>query len=529
MADVRRPGLPSSITDLFIDPVARGALLAGSVALVAAAMDPQIWTPTLPSIQEAIRENPRFETLVILASVAASGLILLGGAVGDSRRAKPIILAGLGVELLASVVTLLVPDGPLFWTARLVGHAGSAFVIPVSIALVATSYRGAVRATAIGVAYGAFGAGSAAASILLRVVPGEHWPAMLAAIAICAIAIRLAWTRTLELRRPSQAERPLVVGVAVWAFGIITITVGVTWIGGSLDNPLRWAMIIGGSALVVGYHRLSRARTASLALIIRRRVAIALFVGITIAISETAAVLNLPLYFQLVLRYEPLLAAVAVVPLSGALLLAGPVAGVLLKRVAPRWLVGGGVIFVGIGNLVLAAVATESPSYVAFILPCLLIGAGFVVATTVRTAIIFASLPDGLPASAAALNESSISVGRRIGIVLVSAIVAHVAIESYSASVAGLPPADAAAAIAAFRAVLVAVGTPSFAQVATTVASADIKPYLDAYAAGLNTAFLLCGLVGVAGGAIALLAFGRADPLRTRWEYQGERTSAGAV
>ena len=74
-------------------------------------------------------------------------------------------------------------------TARLVGHAGSAFVIPVSIALVATSYRGAVRATAIGVAYGAFGAGSAAASILLRVVPGEHWPAMLAAIAICAIAI----------------------------------------------------------------------------------------------------------------------------------------------------------------------------------------------------------------------------------------------------------------------------------------------------------------------------------------------------
>ena len=364
MAEVRRPGLPSSITGLFIDPVARGALLAGSVALIAAAMDPQIWTPTLPSIQEAIRENPQFETLVLLASVAASGLILLGGAVGNSRRAKPVILGWSRASSCSrAFVTLLVPVGPLFWTARLIGHAGSAFVIPVAIALVATSYRGAVRATAIGVAYSAFGAGGAAASILLRAVPGEQWPAMLAAIAICAIAIRLAWTRTLELRRPSQAERPLVVGVAVWAFGIITITVGVTWIGGSLDNPLRWAMIIGGSALVVGYHRLSRARTASLALIIRRRVAIALFVGITIAISETAAVLNLPLYFHLVLRYEPLLAAVAVVPLSGALLLAGPVAGVLLKRVAPRWLVGGGVIFVGIGNLVLAAVATESASY----------------------------------------------------------------------------------------------------------------------------------------------------------------------
>ena len=524
---MRRPGLPSSVTGLFSDPVARGALLVGSVALVAAAMDPQVWAPTQPSVQEAVRENPQFETLVLLASIGASGLILLGGAVGDSRRARSVILGGLVVELLASFVSLIVPAGPIFVTARLIGHAGAAFVIPVSIALVATSYQGAVRATAIGVAYGAYGAGGAAASILLRAVPGEQWPAMLAAVVASALALRLAWTRTLELRRPSQAERPLVVEVAVSAFGIIVFTVGLTWIGGGLDNPLRWAMIVGGLALLIGYQGLNRARKAGPARIIRRRVTVALFVGVTIAVSETAAVLNLPLYFHLVLRYEPWLAAVAIAPLAGALLLAGPVAGVLLKRVPPRWLVGFGVIFVGIGNLLLAAVATESASYVAFIIPCLLVGAGFVVATTVRTAIIFASVPDGLPASAAALNESSISLGRRIGIVLVSAIVANVAMSTYTASVAGMPPADAAAAIDAFRSVLVAVGTPSFEQVATAVTPADIQPYLDAYAAGLNAAFVLCGLVGVVGGTVALLAFGRADPLRTKWAYRGERASAG--
>ena len=170
-------------------------------------------------------------------------------------------------------------------------------------------------------------------------------------------------------------------------------------------------MIVGGLALVIGYQGLKGARTAGAARIIRRRVAVALFVGVTIAVSETAAVLNLPLYFHLVLRYEPWLAAVAVAPLAGALLLAAPSPGCSPKWVPPRWLVGFGVIFVGIGNLVLAAVATQSASYLAFILPCLLVGAGFVVATTVRTAIIFASVPDGLPASAAALNESSISLG----------------------------------------------------------------------------------------------------------------------
>jgi MFS family permease len=529
VAEVRPLPVPSFISDLFVDRVARGALLAGSVALFAAAMDPQAWSPALPSIQAAVRENSQLETLVLLASISASGLILLGGAVGDSRRARPVILGGLAVELLASVVALLVPSGPVFLTARLVGHAGAAFVIPVSIALVATSYKGAVRATAIGIAYGAYGAAGAAAPILLQLSPGQQWPGFLAAIVACAVAIRLSWTRNLELRRPSLAERPLVVGVAFWAFGIITFTVGLTWIDSAIDNPIRWALIIGGPALVLGYIRLSRARAVLPARIIRRRVAIALFVGVVIAISQTAAMLNLPLYFNLVLDYGPLWGTVALAPLFVALVLAGPVAGFLLERVKPRWLVGGGVIVVGIGNLALAAVSSGSASYASFVIPCLLVGAGFVVATTVRTAIIFASVPEGLPATAAALNEASIAVGSRIGIVLVSAIVAQVALSTYTASIAGLPAADATAAIAAFRTVLVAVGTPSFDVVATTVASADIRPYADAYVAGLNSAFVFCGVVGVIGGAIALLAFGRQDPLKTVWDNRDERASVGAV
>ena len=249
----------------------------------------------------------------------------------------------------------------------------------------------------------------------------------------------MASRHVLELHRPSLAERPLVVGVAVWAFGIITMTIGLTWIGGGLDNPIRWAMIVGGPALVLFYDRLSRQRQVGPVGIIRRNVAIALFVGVVIAVSQTAAMLNLPLYFRLVLGYGPVLAVAALAPLFAALVLAGPVAGYLLSRVSPRWLVGGGVVFVGIGNLVLTVVTTQSASYVGFVLPCLLIGAGFVVATTVRTAIIFASVPQGLPATAAALNEASISVGSRIGIVVVSALVAQVATSAYTDSVAVAP------------------------------------------------------------------------------------------
>ena len=395
VATVRPLTVPAFISDLFVDRVARGALLAGSAALFAAAMDPPVWSPALPTVQAAVREDPQLQTVVLLASISAAGLLLLGGAIGNSRRARPIILGGLVVETLSGVIALLVHAGPIFVTARLVGHAGAAFVVPVSIALVATSYRGPVRATAIGVAYAAYGGAGALAPILLQVAPGEQWPGYVAAIAACTIAIWLAWPRVHDLHRPTIAERPLVIGVAVWAFGIITLTVGLTWINTGIDNPIRWALIIGGPALVIGYERIGRVRTARPALIIRRRVAIALFVGVVIAISQTAAMLDLPLFFNLVLGYGPFLGVLALAPLFLALVLAGPVAGYLLQRVTPRWLVGGGVLFVGMGNLVLAFVTSTSASYAGFIVPCLLIGAGFVVATTVRTAIIFATSRKG--------------------------------------------------------------------------------------------------------------------------------------
>ncbi len=526
---MRRPPVPAFIAELFAEPVARNGLLAGSAALFAAALDPKVWGPALPNVQAAIRERPELEAVILLAALGGSALLLLGGAVGDSARARPIIVGGLAVELLASLVGLLLPTGTLFIATRFVGHAAAAFIIPASLALVATSYTGIARATAIGLAYGAYGAAGAAAPILLQLVPDNRAPAFLAAIAACGLALWLVRGRISELPRPSVPERSYVVGTAIWAFGVIALTVGLTWIGGTWDNPLRWAIILGGIAvlvLAVAYDRRRTRQAAGTVRIERRPVAIAVTVGVILGIAQTAPMMELPRYFQMVLGYGPLFAVAALVPLFAALVLAGPVAGFLLARYAPRTLVGIGAIVVGLGNLLLALISTPSAGYLWFIVPCALVGAGFVVATTVRTAIIFASVPRGMPATAAALNEASIGVGARIGIVLVTAIVAEVALATYTATVAGLPASEAQQAIDAFRDVLAVVGTPSFSQVASAVDPASVAPYIDAYASGVRAALALGGLVAVIGGLVAWVALGRRDPLATVWELRDEREAA---
>ena len=273
--------------------------------------------------------------------------------------------------------------------------------------------------------------------------------------------------------------------------------------------------------MAAGYERRRRQSRLPAAEIERRPIAIAIFVGVVIAVAQTVPMLQLPLFFQLVLRYGPLWGIVAVAPLFAALVIAGPVAGLLLARVSPRTLVGAGVVAVGAGNLAMAFLIRPGAGYPGFILPCLLIGAGFVIATTVRTAIIFASVPRGLPATAAAVNEASIAIGSRIGVVLVTALVAQFAQAAYTDSVAG--QAGAAASIEAFRDMLTAIGTPAFHEIAGAISTVDMAPYLEAYAAGIRVAFVFGGVIAVVAGVIAWLTLGRQDPLMTVWDHRDER------
>ncbi|MGZ6340142.1 MAG: MFS transporter, partial [Candidatus Limnocylindrales bacterium] len=242
--------LPAFLSEVLDDRHARGALLAGSAALFAAGLDPRVWSAALRSVQVAVRLEPQLEAIIVVAAVAEAGLLLLGGAIGDWARARPIVLGGLVVELVTALVGLVVPDDGLFVLTRIIGLAAAAFVIPVALAAVATSYNGTARATAIGFAYAAYGAATALGPILLEVVPSAQWPAFVAAATACVLAIWLVGRRLPDLHRPTVVERPYVLATALWGFGIVVLTTAIIWFGSGWDDPLRWALILTGAATI---------------------------------------------------------------------------------------------------------------------------------------------------------------------------------------------------------------------------------------------------------------------------------------
>ena len=527
MSASKLPPLSSLIGDLWTDRRALGTLIAGAAALFAAGIDPRIMGPTLSTVQAAVREQPSLEAALFVIGLLTAVTLLIGGAVGDLYRARPLIRVSLVVLIAASAVGLLLPDGDLLPVSRTIAVVAASILFPAAFASVAVAYSGIARATAIGLVYGAYGGGQALMPVLLTIIPGQYWPGFLAEIAAATLALWVGWRRFPDLPRVVRAGRSYIVGTALWASGIVVVATGILWLGGGLENRLRFAIIGLGLLLLIAFFVFERRRRIDRPADIRierRPVTIALFVGVVIAIAQNVAILELPVYFSVIQGYGPLFGIVAVAPLFIALVAAGPVAGLLLARIAPRTLVAGGVIAVGLGNVVMAAIiGPRGSSYLGSIVPLAIIGAGFVIATTVRTAIIFASVPRGLPATAAALNEASISVGSRVGIVFAAAIVSQTAMAALEPSLVSLTPEAAEASRQTFHGLLTVVGTPALAGLTQAVQPSDLALYADAFVVGVRWALLLGGVAALVGGAVAWLFLGRRDPLGTMWEHQDER------
>jgi hypothetical protein len=512
--------LPDFIAEVVANRTSRRALGASALALAAAGMNPQVTSPFVVDVQSAIRAQPGLAALTTLIGVFSAGMLLAGGVAADTYRTRRILTAALLLLALASVVSLVVASGAIFVASRIAGSMAAGFAIPFAIAAVSTLYTGPARAAAIGIAYAGYGAGLFLPPILLTITGpgGSDFPAYVASAAAAGAAV-VASRRIPALPGASRAHAAVAGRVALWAFGVISLAAGLAVVGSGL-NPIRLAMIALGVA-VLGLASLfewrSRSRPVGIEVDLRT-VTVVLGAGLFVGLAQAVPTALLPVFFQVVLGYGPIFAAAAIAPIIVALVIAGPVAGWLLPRRSPRVLIGGGLVGVGLGDLLLGFVAGRGASYLLFILPFVLVGAGFVIATTVRTAVIFASVPRDLPGSAAALNEASVGLGGRIGIAAASLALTQATLGAYSATLQ--PGVDVAQATRPLHDLLIALGTPNFA---ATVSGADpslFQAYADAYVEGIRLVHLGAGVLAIIAGLLAGILLRRRDPLQQgMWEH----------
>jgi MFS transporter, DHA2 family, multidrug resistance protein len=522
----RRLKLPQFLADLGQPPSALAALVAASVALFAVGLDPRVFSAGTPNAQAALRERPQLESLFLLAAVAEAAFLLVGGILGDTIGRRRVLLGGLAALALFEAGAMLTNEGPLFYACRIGAVASVGLVLPVSLATVAVAYNGITRATALGMAYAALGMGTAVAPAVLAALSPTvgRWPSFLLAIGAITVALVLGW-RSVPKTEPSSLRRRDVYPHALWAFGLIAVVAGTIGFRATSESLVRVGLIVLGVVLLGVFLLLQRRRRGMSedAAIDVRPTTVALFAGIVLAIAQVAPMLELPLFFQIAQQYAPLVATIAIAPFIVATIVAGPVAGALLARYSPRTLIAGGLAVVGLGDLLLGQ-ATPSTNYIFFILPFFAVGAGFVVGTSVRTAVIFASTPRRLPSTAAALNQTSLVVGAQVGVAGITALVGAAAISSFTG---GMPAgAETGGAVDAFRTFMLAIGTTEFGGIVGGLSATDVTQYGAAFAAGVQAALTIVGLGSLISAAICWLAMGSPEPVNSIWEMREERQPA---
>ncbi len=467
--------LPSFVRDVFADRRALLGLLASCLALGAAGLDPHVLDPGNARMREALAGAPALAptlaTALTVAALVQAGFLLAGGAIADIWRSQRLLRGALVGLAVASLGATLMPTGPGLLASRVLAWACDGLIIPFAVGAVAQLYRGEARATALGILFAVFGATTLVAPVLVSVF-GPGGPeiqafALCAAVALVSVPATRRWLPDLPGALPSQ--RLTITTTALWAFGVIAVVDGLA--------QLEILLVLLGGALIVGALAARRvAHRPSEEGVRTRSGGAALAAGLVIGFSQTVPLIALPAFFTAVQGIDGFLANVLLAPFVIAVMVAGPASGWLLARFSPRVLIIAGVWAIAAGDVAFYLVLNPTTPYVALIVPFVLVGAGFVVATAIRTAVIFASTPRRLPATAAALNEASIGVGARLGTTLV---------------------------------VLLRSGAITDA------------PELDWLRLGLAVA----GVVGVIGGILVFVLLGPEDPVRTVWDLRDERTA----
>lgn len=408
------------------------ALVCISLAQLVIALDATIMNIALPSAQAALAISDGDRQWAITAyTLAFGGLVLLGGRIADLVGRRRTFLIGLLGFAAASALGGAALNLGMLIGARAAQGAFGALLAPTALSLLAVTFQGTrERARAFAV-YGAIAGGGAAVGLLLGGVLvqylGWRW-CLYVNVPIVLAAAAGGW---LVLPRPASAEgeRLDVLGVLLASGGLAGLVFACSravtsgWTSGVVLGVLAASALLLGSFVLLE----SRVRQPLLPLRLladRNRAGVYLSVGLAVA-GMLGLFLFLTYYLQLVLQYSPLVAGLAFLPMSAAVLFSSQVlASRLLPHVPPRALIVPGLL-VGAVALGLLSQLTPGSGYVSHVLPAeVLLGLGmgcvFVPAFSLATQGV---APREAGVAAAVVNTAQ-QVGGSVGTALLNTIAA---------------------------------------------------------------------------------------------------------
>lgn len=376
--------------------------------------------------------------MINIYAITMAALLLPLGEVADRWGRKPVLLTGLAVFGVANAAAGLAPSSEAMLAARFLSGVGAAMIMPVTLAVITSTFPNEERSKAIGVWSAVAGGGGILGMLISAVlVDAVSWRWLFVLpVVLVPVAIFMA-LRSIPNSREESEHKFDIVGsllslVAVVGF-IFVLNEGPKqgW-----TAPVTLLSLLVGVVGAVGFVASELRQQAPLLdfRLFRRR-------GLTSGSVTLLGVFGVQAgffvalfpYFQTVLGWSGLRSTLALMPMAALSMVSSGLAPRVAARIGARLTMASGICLGGTGLALMATFVSVDGGYLNVLPGMLVMGLGMGLSMTPSTEAITTALPRERQGVASALNDVTRQFGTALGVALLGAVLTagyHNAIDS---------------------------------------------------------------------------------------------------
>jgi EmrB/QacA subfamily drug resistance transporter len=402
---------------------------------------------TIPTLSRDLHASEsQLQWVVASYSLVFAGLLFSTGALGDRFGRKGALQFGLvGFLVAASLASASTAMWQLIACRALMG-AAAAFIMPSTLSIIVNVFPARERTKAIAFWAATTGAAGAIGPVASGWLLGHFWfgSVFLVNVPIILLALVLGYFLVPKSKDPEQARLDPVgaglsiVGISTLVYGLIEgpsngwaspITLGAFAVAiVVLALFAAWELHVDEPMLDMHFFRNPAFSTGTVGMVL---VFMAMF-GVMFLITQ---------YFQLVLGYSPLGAALRLLPMAPIMIIVAPLTPRLSARFGANRVVTTGLLIVTVGLLAFRTLGLHTSYLHVLAIMCLMV-TGIALTMSPMTAAIMSAVPPRRAGAGSAMNDATRELGASLGIAVLGSIAATRYDNSLNHALAGLTGAQ---------------------------------------------------------------------------------------
>jgi MFS family permease len=443
----------------------------------------------------------------ILLPIAA--LELTFGVLGDLFGRKKLLVGGSLVLLIGEVVSSTATGVVQMYVGQFIAGLGSAALFPTTLAIIASGSRThAGRARMIALWAALLSTGNFIAPMLGGLTATyanwrlAFWIIVILAAIVAAFSQFFAEDSRSPEGRSLDMPGQITVGLGLFAL-LYAVIEGPTAGWGS---PTIIVSFVLAAALLVAFVIVeSRVSAPLLRMDLFKNRAFALAAAVTVVgmFSFLGTAYAISIRMEVIQHQSAMRTAVAFVLLSGLAIFLFPLTSLMMARYQPRWILSGGFLLMGIGNLLASRMPITDTALTTIIVPMGLVGVGFSFAVSSVTATVVNTVPSKLAGMAAATTSMVRDFGFAMGPAVIGAIALSKAGTLFNKAV------DADSSLSAVKAPAEGAGPVVVNSVPPSEAISKAAPHaVTALDSGYSLGFLIVAIAALACAVTTALFLG---------------------